>query len=79
MAVRPLRMYLLCDTSLSQILLLENYLYFCLFLLSYRIKKHVESKLKRTTHIPFFITCMSISRKIFSMLSIKWPLTDNCN
>lgn len=41
----------------------------CLFLLTFRIKKHVESKLKQTTH-------MSVSRKVFSVLSLKWPLTE---
>lgn len=46
MEVRPLRMYLLYDIFLPQMILLENQLCFCLFLLSLRIKKLVESKLK---------------------------------
>lgn len=56
MEVRPLRMYLLCDIFMPQIILLENYLHSCLFLLSFHTKELVESLLKQTTHEPFLMT-----------------------
>lgn len=77
MAVRPLRMYSLCGILLPQMILLEKYLHFCLSLLTFRINKHLECKLMQNTHMPLFSTCLSISSKVFSMLSIQWPLTES--